>query len=68
MGSWTLVIHGHGQHDNNDVKDADLQLQNFLQRLSDAGQTIDHSTITVGRGRVIEIDGDPSVAPEIREF
>ena len=37
MGYWKMTIDGHGIHDNGKEDDADAMLQDFLDKLSEAG-------------------------------
>lgn len=54
MGQWTLLIEGHGIHDNQREDDADRISAAALGALRDAGQEIEHATFTVGARRDVE--------------
>jgi hypothetical protein len=56
MGSWTVVIHGHGPHDNGSDFDVERTLVRFLADLQDQGHSIERSDVTIGTGRQILVE------------
>ena len=50
MGEWTIVIQGHGIHDNGRPDDADAICQRFVDELAKS-QAIQHAAFTVGARR-----------------
>lgn len=56
MGSWTIVVEGHGIHDNDKPEDADARLREFVSQLQADGHVINRASIAVGTRRVMEED------------
>ena len=54
MGQWTIVIHGHGIHDNGRDDDADAICRRFVDELARSGE-VQSAQFTVGASRPIEI-------------
>ena len=62
MGSWNINIQGIGQHNNDEArvgkasvaKDANRMANEFVQKLKDAGHTVEHATFTAGNAEVLE--------------
>jgi hypothetical protein len=52
VGEWTIVIQGHGIHDNGRDDDADAICQRFVDELA-RSQHIQHAQFTVGYRRSI---------------
>jgi hypothetical protein len=52
MGEWTIVIQGHGIHDNGRDDDANVICQRFVDELA-RSQEIQHAEFTVGYRRPI---------------
>lgn len=49
MGNWTMLIEGTGQHHNNeDPNDANVMFSEFVGKLKEAGQNVEHATFTNG--------------------
>ena len=48
MGYWSMVVHGHGIHNNGRPDDADSLLHEFVTRLKGSGHQVHHATITTG--------------------
>jgi hypothetical protein len=63
MGEWTIVIQGHGIHDNGRDDDADAICQRFVDELAKS-QELSSVTFTVGARRFlgIPVSGPPSGA------
>jgi len=62
MGEWTIVIQGHGIHDNGRPDDADAICQRFVDELA-RSQGIQHVHFTVGTRRALDVpvaDGQKS--------
>lgn len=58
MGSWTLVVHGHGQHDNNQPNDIENLTETWLNGIRGV-QSIESVTLTIGSGRILgNADGE----------
>ena len=55
MGEWTIVIQGHGIHDNGRPDDADVLCQRFVDDLAAKGQLIQSADFTVGGRRALGI-------------
>jgi hypothetical protein len=53
MGEWTIVIHGHGIHDNGRDDDADAICRRFLAELAKSQGEL-RCIFTVGASREIE--------------
>ena len=53
MGEWTIVVQGHGIHDNGRVDDADAICRRFVAELAKS-QQIESVRFTVGARRAIE--------------
>lgn len=53
MGQWTLVVHGHGIHDNGREDDADKIAERFVAEL-EKSQEIQSAEFTVGTRREIK--------------
>ncbi len=54
MGAWTIVIQGHGIHDNGRDDDADAICQRFVDELAKS-QEIQLVHFTVGAGRALGV-------------
>jgi hypothetical protein len=54
MGEWTIVIQGHGIHDNGLPGDADAICQRFVDELAKS-QGIKSATFTVGARRALGV-------------
>lgn len=54
MGEWTIVIQGHGIHDNGRDDDADAICQRFVDELAKS-QEIQHVHFTVGARRALGV-------------
>lgn len=54
MGEWTIVIQGHGIHDNGRDDDADAICQRFVDELA-RSQEIQHVHFTVGARRALGV-------------
>jgi len=54
VGEWTIVIQGHGIHDNGLPGDADAICQRFVDELA-GSQEIQHAAFTVGTRRGIGV-------------
>lgn len=61
MGEWTIVIQGHGIHDNGREDDADALCQRFVEELAAKGQHLQSASFTAGARRPL---GIPVKAPE----
>lgn len=49
MGMWAISIKGVGAHHNPvNPGDADKLLRDFVRKLEDSGQTVEHASITFG--------------------
>lgn len=49
MGDWTIVIVGNGAHHNTAYEgDADKIFRETIERLEEAGQQIEHASLTTG--------------------
>jgi hypothetical protein len=48
MGSWHIIIHGHGIHHNDKPDDADNLLREFVHKLRGEGHMVHSAGITVG--------------------
>lgn len=64
MGNWNINIQGIGSHHNTDnPKDADLMAWDFVQRLKEAGHTVEHATFTAGsKTDILPITASPKPA------
>jgi len=54
MGEWTIVIQGHGIHDNGRPDDADAICQRFVDELAKS-QEIQAAAFTVGARRALGV-------------
>lgn len=54
MGEWTMVVNGHGIHDNGREDDADALLEKFISDLQ-RSQQVDSVQFTVGTSRALPI-------------
>lgn len=54
MGEWTIVIQGHGIHDNGRNDDADAICQRFVDELAKS-QEIKSAAFTVGARRALGV-------------
>jgi len=54
MGEWTIVIQGHGIHDNGHPDDADAICQRFVDELAKS-QEIKSAAFTVGARRALGV-------------
>jgi len=54
MGEWTIVIQGHGIHDNGRPDDADAICQRFVDELARSGEVMS-ATFTVGARRALGV-------------
>ena len=63
MGEWTIVIHGHGIHDNGREDDADAICRRFLAELAKSQGALS-CTFTVGANRQIEAAAEAVSARE----
>jgi hypothetical protein len=54
MGEWTIVIQGHGIHDNGRTDDADAICQRFVDELA-GSQEIQAVHFTVGARRALGV-------------
>lgn len=59
MGSWTIVIHGHGQHDNEQPNDVEKLQAAFVVELEGAGHVVDLASLTIGSGRYLPSASQP---------
>lgn len=64
MGEWTIVIQGHGIHDNGRDDDADAICQRFVEELA-RSQQVQSAQFTVGARRAL---GVPVAEPGIPEW
>lgn len=48
MGSWTLVVHGHGVHHNGKSEDAEVLAVKVKALFEEAGHTVERADITIG--------------------
>lgn len=53
MGSWTITINGHGQHDNGQPEDIETLAAGVVAELKAIGHTVEHASVTIGSGRFI---------------
>ena len=55
MGNWTMIVEGTGQHHNNeDPKDANKMFSEFVGKLKESGQNVEHATFTNGVRDILE--------------
>ena len=55
MCNWTILIEGTGQHHNNeDPKDANVMFSEFVGKLRESGQNIEHATFINGARDAME--------------
>lgn len=62
MGAWTLVVQGHGPHDNNKDYDIENLVKKWAQEAVDSGHHLGHISVDVGSRRTSiveypEVDG-----------
>lgn len=60
MGEWTLVIQGHGQHDNNSPNDVEKLADTFLSVLNGASHGALRCELTIGSRRTIGLFTQPT--------
>ena len=60
MGQWTIVINGHGIHDNGREDDADAICARFLAELGKSQSELS-CTFTVGASREIKLPVEAEV-------
>jgi hypothetical protein len=58
MGQWTVVIQGHGIHDNGRNDDADRMVTQFVKDLLEKGHVISSVSFTVGMNRELAGNSD----------
>lgn len=61
MGNWTMVVEGHGIHDNGKPEDADAMLRNFAGDLRIAGHVVSRVQITTGAAKDLPVSNTGSV-------